>query len=326
MYYYRRRRNPIRRAITTRKRYVVKRTTTASSYRPRRVFRRRRNPARRIVRRRFKGVQPFQFAKVLNVSQQTRDSTAQIEFYPIFTDVFRNSVSDKAFNDNLSNYAQIMPLGFSIVIKNFSAFGAGALAPIQSIGGNVSMYTFLDSCNIYPNTSQMSYQNMRDLVGSKTLSLNTKKKSVKFVWYVPKSVRRFVPTGDFKTLWNTPTYLLKDLMESIFGIDNLMVPKYYYSTQDDLSTIGASKISYNIEWRFYARFYGRIQDDDSSLAALTAAPTLSQSSVRRFQYPIDPVIDTPVIPIRHGQSIEDAMKSLHIGKASEADDMLRTRK
>jgi len=303
MYY---RRRLVRRRPYIRKRLVTRRLQyRAPALRSRRLYRRRRNPAKRIVKRRFKGVQPYQFSKVLNVSQQTRDASAQIEFYPIYSDVFRNSVSDKSFNDNLNNYAQVMPLGFSIVVKDFSAFGAGALTPIQAIGGNVSMYTFLDSCNIYPNTSQMSYQNMRDLVGSKTLSLNSKKKSVKFVWYVPKSVRRFVPTADFKALWNSPTHLLKDILETAFGIDNLMVPKYYYSTQDDLSSIGASKISYNIEWRFYARFYGRIQDDDSGLSLKHQS-----NAVKRFQYPVDMVSETPVIPIQHGQTIEEALEAI----------------
>lgn len=279
MYY---RRRVYRRPAVSRRRYPTRRVAFKRPVV--RKYYKRRNPAKRIVKRRFKGIQPYQFSKVLNTSQEVRDASSSVEFFPIWTDQFRNSASDKFFGDNLSNYAQVMPLGFSVVFKDFSLAGVGLGTPLNAFAGNAALYTFLDSCNIYPNTSQMSYQNMRDLVGAKTLHLSSRRKSIKYTWYVPKSVRRFVPCSQFKSVWNATTNQLKDALETVFGIDNLMVPKYLYVTQDNYSTavgVGSSKVSYTIEWRFYARFYGRIQDDDTTLPA-------ASRQKRSFAYPEDP--------------------------------------
>nr|QKN88852.1 MAG: capsid protein [Cressdnaviricota sp.] len=298
-----RRRYPTRRV--TYKRPVVRRTY------------KKRNPAKRIVKRRFKGIQQFQFAKVLNTSQEVRTASASVEFYPLWTSQFFNSASDKFFNDNLTNYAQVMPLGFSVVFKDFSICGAGLTTPLTSIAGNVALYTFMDSCNIYPATSQMSYQNMRDLVGAKTIHLSSKKKSVKYAWYVPKSVRRYVPCATFKSTWNAATNQLKDALETVFGIDNLMVPKYIYVTQDDVSQIGAAKISYTIEWRFYFRFYGRIQDDDSSLTQVRYVETTGTETQipksrqpRSFVYPEESTSYSDAVTIERDQTLDSVIASL----------------
>ena len=299
MYY---RRRIYRKPMVYRKSYV--RRTAVKRAPIRRPYVRRRTAPKRVVRRRFKGVQPFQFTKLLNTSQEVRTAGSSVEFFPIWTDQFRNSASDKNISDNFTNYAQVMPLGFSVVFKDFSVAGAGLTTPITSFAGNVALYTFLDSCNIYPATSQMSYQNMRDLVGSKTLHLNSRRRFIKYVWYVPKSVRRFVPCDALRTQWNAGTNQLKDALENVFGVDNLMVPKYLYVTQDDLSQIGASKVSYTIEWRFYFRFYGRIQDADSSLPFGTRA--------KRFTYPSEPLPSNDPVVLDPGENLEEGISRLYI--------------
>lgn len=306
------RRRIYRRPTVTRRRYPTRRVTYKKP--PIRRTYKRRNPAKRIVKRRFKGIQPFQFAKVLNTSQEVRNATASVEFFPVWTSQFFNSASDKFFNDNLSNYAQIMPLGFSVVFKDFSICGAGALNPLTAIAGNVALYTFMDTCNIYPNTSQMSYQNMRDIVGGKIIHLNSKKKSVKYAWYVPKSVRRFVPCSVFRPVWNATTHQMQDALETVFGVDNLMVPRYIYVTQDDVSQIGAAKITYTIEWRAYFRFYGRLQDDDTSTLLRTARDVdpydTKISPPRSFVYPEEPLTQPDVVSIQRDQTLDDVIASM----------------
>lgn len=181
---------------------------------------------------------------------------------------FRGSASDKNFQDNLQNYSNVMPLGFSIVIKDFTATARNGSADtgIMSITGKPAMYSYLDTPNIYTNSSSMSYNNLKDMTGSKKLILNDRKKSLIYRWFVPKNIRRFIPTSQFGNPWNNGTVSIKSLIETIYGESNIMCPLHLFLTQDNLMADGGNaQIGYTIEYRFYAKFYGRIQDQDGTV-------------------------------------------------------------